>query len=474
MPSYVQEVLDLIEYANGSADSAWGARRAAAGHPEPFGLEYLGVGNEDAQTPAFRERFEMVNTAVREAHPEITVIGTAGPNPAGADFRAGWESAHELGLAMVDEHAYLTPRWFLQNTRRYDSYDRGGPKVYLGEWASKGETLHNALAEAAYMNALERNGDIVALASYAPLLAKSGHTQWTPDLIHFDNTSVRLTVNYHVQRMHSTHQGDVYLPHVVTDPPTAAPPADVLCGGVFLGTTDTGAEFAGLRVSSDGRTLLGEDHVELDGTARHFMDLMGAATPDYTIEVRARKTAGEEGFLIGFGAVDKRGDGDHYTWNLGGWHNLSLTLQRTCDGFTEDLDTLPGQIECGRWYDSRIEVESGIIRCFLDGVMIHEIEDDRSEPASFSVSAVRDSATGDIFIKMVNLTPTEVTADVRLDGAGNAAVRAARTVLSGELTDRAATSRTSVIVAGDAFDCALPARSFTVLCLQGSDSVTGD
>jgi len=220
MPAYIQEVLDLIEWANGPADSVWGSKRAAAGHPEPFGLEYLGAGNEDKITPAFEVRFKMIHDAVTARHPEVTVIGTVGPFHSGEDFEAGWKLADQLKLAMVDEHYYVKPDWFWDNLERYDAYDRAGSKVYLGEYAAHEEgrksTLRSALAEAAYLTAMERNGDLVSLTSYAPLLAKRHHTQWTPDLIYFDNARVSPTVNYWVQQLFGNHAGDTYLPTEVS------------------------------------------------------------------------------------------------------------------------------------------------------------------------------------------------------------------------------------------------------------------
>jgi alpha-L-arabinofuranosidase len=221
MPAYVQDILDLVEWANGPATSTWGAKRAAAGHPAPFGLKYLGVGNEDAITPAFHERFKMIQDAVRSKYPELVVIGTVGPAPSGRDFDAGWKIADELQVAMVDEHYYQQPAWFLDNLTRYDTYDRTRSKVYLGEYASRGNTWANALAEAAYMTSLERNGDVVALASYAPLLARIGHTQWNPDLIYFTSTEVFPTVNYHVQQLFSANAGDRYLLSEVSRTPAA-------------------------------------------------------------------------------------------------------------------------------------------------------------------------------------------------------------------------------------------------------------
>ena len=208
MDEYVEDVLDLIEWANGPVTSEWGAKRAEAGHPAPFNLEYIGVGNEDKMTPEFEARFKMIYKAITEKHPEITVIGTSGPGSDGVDFEKGWEIANELEVPIVDEHYYQPPQWFIANQHRYDGYDRSASKVYLGEYASWGSSLFNALAEALYMTSLERNADIVEMASYAPLLAKKGFTQWRTDLIYFDNTDMVLTPNYYVQKMFMNNQGD--------------------------------------------------------------------------------------------------------------------------------------------------------------------------------------------------------------------------------------------------------------------------
>ncbi|MGF6930175.1 alpha-N-arabinofuranosidase [Chitinophaga sp. W2I13] len=216
MPAYINEILDLVEYANGPATSTWGSKRAAAGHPAPFHLEYLAIGNEDKQTPEFRERFKLIEAAVKEKHPEITLIGTVGPAPAGEDFEAGWAFADKNALQIVDEHYYEKPEWFLENKNRYDSYNRKKSKVYLGEYASRGNTWFNALAEGVYMTALERNGDIVRLSSYAPLLARTGHTSWNPNLIYFTGTTITRTPNYYVQHLFSNNAGDICYPDIVT------------------------------------------------------------------------------------------------------------------------------------------------------------------------------------------------------------------------------------------------------------------
>jgi alpha-L-arabinofuranosidase len=215
MQDYIQEILDLIEYANGPATSTWGSKRSEAGHPQPFNLEYIGIGNEDKQTPEFRERFKMIYEAIKAKHPEITIIGTVGPDPAGEDYEKGWKFANENRVDMVDEHYYKEPEWFFENLNRYDTYDRNASRVYVGEYAAhdvkRQNTLRSALAEAAYMTSLERNGDEARMASYAPLLAKEGHMQWNPDLIYFNNKEVKPSINYYVQQLYGENAGDEYI-----------------------------------------------------------------------------------------------------------------------------------------------------------------------------------------------------------------------------------------------------------------------
>ncbi|OKS84540.1 Alpha-N-arabinofuranosidase 1 [Mucilaginibacter polytrichastri] len=216
MQGYIQDVLDLIEYANGPVNSKWGAQRAAAGHPKPFNLQYVGIGNEDKQTDDFRLRFKMIYDVVKAKHPEITVVGTVGPSPSGDDYDQGWKFANLLNIPIVDEHFYERPEWFLSNNARYDTYNRKKSEVYIGEYASQGNDLINALTEAAFMTSIERNGDVVRMASYAPLLANSKHTSWNPNLIYFNNSKWVPTVNYYVQQLFSVNQGDSYIRNVVT------------------------------------------------------------------------------------------------------------------------------------------------------------------------------------------------------------------------------------------------------------------
>ncbi len=221
MQQYIQDILDLIEYANGDPKrSQWARMRAEAGHPKPFNLKYIGIGNEDMITEVFEERFRMINDAITEAYPDITVIGTVGPFFEGADYERGWEVATEQKVPVVDEHYYVHPGWMVNNQDYYDNYDRSKPKVYLGEYAAhlpgRPNNVETALAEALYLTAVERNSDVVTMTSYAPLLAKKGHTQWRPDMIFFDNGSVTLTPDYYVQKMYGTAPGAEYLDTDIT------------------------------------------------------------------------------------------------------------------------------------------------------------------------------------------------------------------------------------------------------------------
>ena len=219
MPAYVEEICNLIEWANGDpATNEWAKMRADAGHPKPFNLKYLGLGNEDIISTVFEERYEMICKAVRERYPAIKICGTVGPfHSPSADYTEGWDftKKHPDLQYMVDEHYYESTGWFMHNRDYYDSYDRTAAKVYLGEWAAsthvKRPNVETALAEALYLTDIERNGDVVEMTSYAPMLSKDGHSNWNPDMIYFSNTHIRTTPAYEIQRLFSVYGGDRYI-----------------------------------------------------------------------------------------------------------------------------------------------------------------------------------------------------------------------------------------------------------------------
>ncbi|HEU6448234.1 MAG TPA: alpha-L-arabinofuranosidase C-terminal domain-containing protein [Verrucomicrobiae bacterium] len=217
---YIQDALDLIEFANGNTNTAWGAKRAALGHPEPFHLKLLGVGNEQ-WGQQYIDRYEKFAAAIKAEYPEMQLVSAAGPDPADSRFKFAWSKLSALHADIIDEHCYARPEWFFANTHRYDNYDRTGPKVFMGEYAAQSDkvvsvknknNLECALAEAAYMTGLERNADVVRMASYAPLFANTEAWQWKPDLIWVDSLHVCETPNYFVQQMFARNRGDVVLP----------------------------------------------------------------------------------------------------------------------------------------------------------------------------------------------------------------------------------------------------------------------
>jgi alpha-L-arabinofuranosidase len=213
MDEWVQDAIDLIEWANGDpATNKWAKMRADAGHPKPFNLKYLGLGNEERISPEFCERFRYIYKKVMKAHPEIIIVGTAGPgsHPGNPDLENGWKLAEELGMPIIDEH-YYEPNKYFQESRQYDNYPRDRKtKVYLGEYASKDKKLIDALSEALYLLHVERNGDVVCMTSYAPLFARKTNTNWNPDLIYFDNERPFLTCSYFVQQMFGQSAGNYY------------------------------------------------------------------------------------------------------------------------------------------------------------------------------------------------------------------------------------------------------------------------
>ncbi|EAQ49493.1 alpha-L-arabinofuranosidase C-terminal domain-containing protein [Leeuwenhoekiella blandensis] len=215
LDSYVQDALDLIEFANGSTDTPWGKVRADMGHPEPFNMKYIGVGNEQ-WGPEYIERYKVFNEAIAEKYPEIIIVSGSGPFPDGDYFEYGMKELKKIGAEIIDEHYYRSPEWFRENATRYYSYDRNGPKIFAGEYAAQSVAIaspdnknnwETALSEAAFMTGLERNAEVVQLTSYAPLMAHAEGWQWTPDMIWFNNLESYGTPNYYVQKLYSTNKG---------------------------------------------------------------------------------------------------------------------------------------------------------------------------------------------------------------------------------------------------------------------------
>jgi alpha-L-arabinofuranosidase len=213
---YIQDALDLIEFANGDINSTWGKIRSELGHPAPFNLKFLAVGNEQ-WGEQYSVRASPFIDSIRYYYPEIQIVGSSGPFPSGPEFDFGWKEMRRLGVDLVDEHYYRDPQWFLNNASRYDSYSRSGPKVFAGEYACHAAAAANsfeaALCEAAFLTGIERNADVVTMSSYAPLFAHVDNWQWKPNLIWFDNLNVIRTPSYYVQQLFSTNKGTHVIPY---------------------------------------------------------------------------------------------------------------------------------------------------------------------------------------------------------------------------------------------------------------------
>lgn len=429
---HIQDTLDLIEFANGPKTSTWGALRAEMGHPRPFGLTHLAVGNEENLPDAYFARFERFRAAIGARYPGITVIGNSGPDDQGAIFDSLWAKNRAAGVDMVDEHYYNSPSWFLQNNNRYNTYDRNGPKVFLGEYASQDSKLYNSLAEAAYMTGLERNADVVKMASYAPLLADIDNVQWRPDMIWFDNDESWGSTSYQVQKLFMNNVGDRVVPSRVTGPVATPQP---ITGAVGLSTWTTAARYDDVRVTApDGSVLFTDDfsagagqwtqlatqgtwsvvdgqYVQSDAVAQNTLVKAGDITrSDYDITLRATKTSGAEGFLIAFGVKDFD---NTFWWNLGGWNNTQGAVEKISGGAKEQLITRPDTIETGRMYDLKVEVRGSAVRLFVDGALWGSFVDNRS-PEPFAHVVTQDDGTGELLVKVVNAqdAPAVTTIDL--------------------------------------------------------------
>ena len=263
---YIQDALDLIEFANGDTTTVWGKVRAQMGHPEPFNLKMIGIGNEQWDK-VYVERLEMFTKAIREKYPDIKIVGSSGPEADGEKFDYLWPEMKRVGVDLVDEHYYKEPAWFFANAGRYDSYDRKGPKVFAGEYAShdhsadKNNNWRAALSEAAFMTGLERNADVVLMATYAPLLAHSNAWQWNPDMIWFDNMQLMRTPSYYVQQMYGMNAGTEVLPLTMDGKPVtgqdnlyASATLDSNTGEIILKIVNSGDKNAEVEINFDGLT----------------------------------------------------------------------------------------------------------------------------------------------------------------------------------------------------------------------------
>lgn len=477
MGAWVQDALDAIEYANGPTNSVWGAFRAKNGHPAPFNLRFVEIGNENGG-PDYAERWPLFVNAIKQKHPEIRLI---------ANFWKGDYPKQPLP-EIVDEHYYESPETFMRKAKQYDDYDRKGPKIFVGEYAvtkrgGKGN-LRAALGEAAFMTGLERNSDVVAMAAYAPLFVNLNHRAWSPDLVNFDSAGWYGIPSYFVQQMFSLHRGDLTLPTEVSCDQINDAESH---GAIGVGTWNSQAEFKDITVTAAGGTVLfawdsnqgtngwrfvgdGEWSVQA-GALRQTAEkprvcafIGDKSWKDYAIHLQARKLGGREGFLIPFHI---QADEDRTWWNIGGWDNKFFAV-----GWDEASARMEGSVETGRWYDIRVQVEGDRVRCWLDGKLIHDLRRTQLSTRAIYASASREKATGDIILKVVNTAegPTQTAIDLkgirRLPGKAQMIVLTSGSPADeNSLTEprKVAPKREDVTIAGTKFTHEFPGNSFTVL-----------
>lgn len=419
MDEFVQDALDAIEYANGDVSTPWGAQRAKNGHPKPFGLKYLEIGNENGG-PAYDERYTLIYKAIKAKYPEIHLI---------ANLWGGTPKSAPIDI--LDEHYYSDPSFFIRNANRYDKYDRKGPKIYVGEYAvTQGcgnGNLRGALAEAVFMMGMERNSDIVTMSSYAPLFARLEAKAWNPDLIYFDSQNSWGTPSYFVQKLFSVNRPARVVRSELEGALVESEPFGP--GLVGVGTWNTQAEFKDIRVTDGDKVLFesengdggrieygtwqqAKEFIRQTSGAEPARILYGSSWPRYSLTLKAKRVSGAEGFMI---TVGHRGEGDYLWFNVGGWGNKLNAIELARNGGKSLLGVQKEYTaETGKWVDVRVDYSPERIRCFLDGV---EIYNETPPPVQLTHAIAGLDSAGNPVLKIVNLGPTESEVAIDLVGA---------------------------------------------------------
>jgi alpha-L-arabinofuranosidase len=488
---WVQEALDAIQYANGDASTPMGAMRAANGHPAPFNLKYIEIGNENSGAN-YDANYGSFYNAIKTNWPAMHIIANSfGTVPTSAP------------VEILDEHYYNSASWFAQNSTKYDSYSRSGPKIFVGEYAVAYKigpgflaTLQNALGEASWMTGLERNADVVTMACYAPLFANWSNQDWTPDLIYFNGTNAYGTPSYYVQQMFAQNRGDVVLPASVT---FSNSPSDIILphGAIGVGSWNTAVQYTNIVVTSNGVTLYQSDFAN-QGTngwrvvngawsvGNGVYQQTSATTTDcrsttgntnwanYTISLRARKTGGSEGFLI---LVDWLDDNNWTWWNVGGWNNTKDGVEQNVNGSKTTLAQVnQAAITNDTWYDISVQVTSSNFLCYLDGVLVQTVSNPVNSGALYTSSSFL-RASNQIIIKAVNPSSASVATTFNFSGVDSIAANATMIQLTSgspiDLNSFAAPKNVAPVTstiskAGTNFTITLPANSLSVLRLNAS------
>lgn len=433
--TYVQDALDAIEYANGDATTKYGAMRIANGHPEPFNLRLIEIGNENYQASAsqqsdrYAERYLQFYTAIKDKYPYMQLIGNV--EAWGTDDPT-WRNSNPVDI--LDEHYYRTPGWFAAQYNKYDSYSRAGAKIYAGEYAVTSNcgngNLNAALGEAVYMCGMENNSDVVTMNSYAPIFRNDNVNHWAIDMIHFNSAQYYCTPSYYVQKMFPNNIGTRIVKWTETGD------AQPSVSRIGVGSWSTAADYEDVNVatpegeilfsddfSSDKEWIPGEGVWKLqDGvysqtsTSTNCTSIAAPelAVSSYIYHVKARKNSGAEGFLVIFNYKDAE---NYCWWNLGGWGNKTHGIEVCNGGAKNTVASAAGTLETGRWYDIRIEVKGEEVKCYLDNKLVHSVTIPLQKPFYTTVSL--DEKSNELYLKLVNPSSTSTRAAVTVKGIGS-------------------------------------------------------
>ena len=429
---WIDEALNALEYANGSVTTKYGALRAKNGHPEPYNIEYLEIGNENnqydpsLQSDNYYKRFKLFRDAILAKYPNMHIIGNV---IAWGDDNPKWKS--EESVELLDEHYYRNPAWFANNFHKYDSYERGKHNIYVGEYAvtqgfGVNGSLDAALGEAVYMMGIENNSDVVKMASYAPIFANLNDLKWRPDMIQFNHKKAFGTPSYYVQKMMADNIGTRILKVEQRNPyssavieKTVAPEKSHI--GFATWATQASYELSevnGKAVDMNFSSKKGEWKKQGNiysqyGNDESCLNIGDVTVGNHsTIKLRARKNDGAEGFMLVFNYIDE----NNYCWlNFGGWGNTQHGIEQVVNGAKMQIATKGGSVEKDRWYDIVLQQEGDSLKAWLDNELIFETKlMNNVTPGLFS-SATLDEQSGEVIVKIANTNNEATTCVINLN-----------------------------------------------------------
>jgi alpha-L-arabinofuranosidase len=433
---FIQDALDAIEYAIGDVKTTWGAKRAAAGHPEPFPLKYVEIGNEN-RGPIYYKRHNLFYTALKAKYPQVQYI--LNTNFGEGKFIVD-EATREVPKAdIADLHWYENPDWFFNHTTMFDSIlPRPKFKLYVGEYACNKDVgtgnFLAALSEAAFIAGMERNSDLVTMTSYAPLFENSNQRNWAVNLIWMNNSQVFGRSSYYVQKMFADNRPGENLKTFINIP--EKPVLSDFSGTIGLATYNTAAEFKDIKVTSgssisyqsdfinktaeweivSGKWVVKEGaYAQSELNPFRMINLKNQQFNNYTLELKAKKTAGSEGFIVVFGSKDSK---NRYSVNIGGWNNTVSAIEKVENGKSGPISaSIPTKIENDKWYDIKIVANFPDLECYIDGKLLikHKIKDFYKQ---FAIAGF-DKQTNEVVIKVVNAEPNMFSPKISLTNLGN-------------------------------------------------------